>query len=84
MGYVLLGFASALPEASPGHACLLVIEWGHHSKQCHFEKLCPVGHQDQYECCCCGKSGGDFSREVIDQSDQVETSTPWVFLPSIP
>lgn len=41
---------------------------------------CPVGHQDQPECCCWGKNGGDFSREVIDQWDQGETSTPWVFL----
>lgn len=28
-----------LPEASPGHACLLVIRWGHHPEQCHSEKL---------------------------------------------
>lgn len=39
---------------------------------------CPVGHQDQPECCCYEKSGGDFSREVIDQWDQGETSTPCV------
>lgn len=28
-----------LPGASPGHACLLVIRWGHHPEQCHSEKL---------------------------------------------